>query len=146
MVREVEFHTGIDDVAGFACRLLRKAYRAGARVSVRGDAAMLARLDVLLWTFDERDFVPHARLAAGALPPPRLAATPLWLLDDGAQAPQHLVLLNLGPQMPEDAQRHERVIELVGAAEPGLSAGRRRWRAYEQLGMTVRHHAREGSA
>ena len=32
---EVEFHTGIDDRQAFACRLLRKASAAGARVVVR---------------------------------------------------------------------------------------------------------------
>jgi hypothetical protein len=31
---EVEFHTGVDEPLGFACRLLRKAYRKGSRVLV----------------------------------------------------------------------------------------------------------------
>ena len=51
---EVEFHTGVADPLGFACRLLRKAYRRGARVLVTAPPERLAQLDRLLWTFDER--------------------------------------------------------------------------------------------
>ncbi len=68
MAAEVEFHTGVADKVAFACRLLRKAYRKGARVVVTGPREVLAALDRELWTFDERDFVPHARVnAPGAL-------------------------------------------------------------------------------
>ena len=78
---EVSFHTGVSDVLGYACRLLRKAARKGARVAVCGEAALLQQLDRALWTFDPLDFTPHARLAAGAVPAPRLAATPIWLIE-----------------------------------------------------------------
>ena len=64
---EVEFHTGVADPVGFACRLLRKAYRQGARVLVTAPGPRLGELDRALWTFEERDFVPHVRVpGAGA--------------------------------------------------------------------------------
>ena len=56
---EVEFHTGVADPTAFACRLLRKACRAGVRVLVTASPAPLVALDRALWTFAERDFVPH---------------------------------------------------------------------------------------
>ena len=64
MALKVEFHTGVADELAFACRLLRKAYHQGARVLVRAPSARLARLDRELWTFAEREFVPHLRFSA----------------------------------------------------------------------------------
>ena len=74
---EVEFHTGVADAVSFTCRLLRKAYRAGARVLVTAPADMLAELDRALWTFEPHEFVPHVRMpgAAEAL----ASRTPIWL-------------------------------------------------------------------
>ena len=57
---EVEFHVNVPDRLQYACRLLRKAYRQGARVLVRAPAPRLMRLDRELWTFVEREFLPHA--------------------------------------------------------------------------------------
>jgi DNA polymerase-3 subunit chi len=137
---EVAFHTGVPDKLAHGCRLLRKAYRQGARVVVAGDPALLARLDQALWTFDPLEFVPHARLRRGQAPEARLARTPVWLAEPGAEPPHHEVLVNLGPDMPDAYERYERVIELVGADDDDRAAGRRRWRAYEAAGRTIRHH------
>ncbi len=82
---EIAFHFNAPDKLAYACRLLRKAYRSQARVVVTGDAAQLARLDQLLWTFDVGEFIPHARLRAGEQPAPRLAPTPLWLAERPTQ-------------------------------------------------------------
>jgi DNA polymerase III subunit chi len=76
---EVEFHTGVDDPPVFAVRLLRKAWRLGARVLVTAPAARLQVVDRLLWTGDDGDFVPHAMLATAA---PRVwRRSPLWLAE-----------------------------------------------------------------
>ena len=56
---DVAFHTGIANPLDYACRLLRKAYRSGARVAVHGEPAVLDRLDQALWTFEALEFVPH---------------------------------------------------------------------------------------
>jgi DNA polymerase III subunit chi len=133
-VTEVAFHTGIADKLGYACRLLRKAYRQGARVVVRGDAADLARLDPLLWTFEQQEFIPHARLRAGDAADDALARTPIWLVDDGAVAPQAAVLVNLGPDPVDPVDGYQRVIEIVGDDEADRRAGHRRWREYKRQG------------
>jgi DNA polymerase-3 subunit chi len=140
MTSEVAFHTGVADKLAHGCRLLRKAYRQGAKVVVTGDAALLARLDQLLWTAEPLDFIPHARVRGGETPPSRLAPTPIWLVDPGAMPPHRDVLVNLGPDMADGHETFLRVIEVVGADDADRAAGRRRWRAWEAAGQTIKHH------
>ena len=68
----VEFHTDVADPPVFACRLLRKAYRSGAKIAVFAPPTLLARIDQTLWTLDAREFIPHARWAG----PPRQPGSP----------------------------------------------------------------------
>ena len=49
---EVSFHFNVPDRAEYTCRLLRKATRQGARVTVTGPGDVLSGLDRALWTFD----------------------------------------------------------------------------------------------
>jgi DNA polymerase-3 subunit chi len=141
---EVAFHTGVDKLE-HACRLLRKAYRQGAKVVVAGDAAQLGRLDQALWTFEPLEFIPHTRLKRGDAASARLARTPIWLLDAGATPPHHEVLVNLGPEMVDDWQAFARVIEIVSAEPDDRNAGRRRWRAYEAQGARIEHAVKAGT-
>jgi DNA polymerase-3 subunit chi len=139
----VAFHTGIDDKLGYACRLLRKAYRQGARVVVNGTAGDLLQLDIRLWTFDPDEFVPHHRLERSAVPLARQARTPIWLVEAGAQPPAADVLVNLGPGVASSALNYERVIELVSTAADDKVAGRRRWQAYRAGGIEPAMHSQE---
>lgn len=136
---EVHFHTGLDDPLAYACRLLRKARARDARLVVAGGAAALDRLDVLLWTFEPHGFLPHARLRGGAVPPTRLADTPIWLADDPAQAPHHEVLVNLGTEVCAGFESFERLVELVGRDPQDVAAGRRRWQHFKSRGYPVTH-------
>lgn len=140
MRQQVDFHTGLGDKLAYACRLLRKAHRSRARVVVTGDAAQLARLDQLLWTFDPGEFIPHARLRAGERPTPRLARTPLWLADQPADAGACDVLVNLGPGGVDGQPLPARTIELVARADDEVAAGRQRWRAHLAAGRAPVNH------
>jgi DNA polymerase-3 subunit chi len=143
---EVEFHTGVADKVGFACRLLRKAYRRGARVLVTAPRDVLALLDRELWTFEERDFVPHVRLAPGASAA-MVRRTPIWLveeLDGAAPAGAPDVLVNLGAPAPRDLTPFARLIEVVAAEPDEEDAGRERWRDYRARGLPVVHHGAAG--
>lgn len=140
MPTEVEFHTGVDAPLVFACRLLRKAYRKGVRVVVTAPPALLARLDRELWTFDERDFVPHLRWAAGAAAPRTAGRTPIWLVDGEPPADAPSVLVNVGASRAAEPQRFERIIEIVSDDADDLQAGRLRWRDYVQLGLSPMKH------
>lgn len=141
----VAFHTGLDDPVAYACRLLRKAVRQGARAQVCADEATLDVLDKALWTFDPQDFVPHLRRRAGQSVTPSMERTPLWLATEGesgtpfGEPPQ--VLVRLGMLASTDLPDVARVIELVGLDEDERRSARLRWRAYEARGLTVQHHS-----
>lgn len=136
---EVAFHTGIADKSGYVCRLLRKAYRQGRQVIVSGDARELDRLDVMLWTFEQTEFVPHSRLHAGAEPAAPMRRTPIWLADDVARGPGRDVLVNLGPEWVPGFAEFARVIEVVGDDPDDAAAGRERWRRYRMAGIEPVH-------
>lgn len=144
---DVEFHTGLEDPLVFACRLLRKAVRQGVRVQVTARPETLAALDRALWTFEERDFVPHARLPAATAAVVRrspLLLTPHPLVDAGAPP----VLVNLDAEAPDDAAlgRLQRLVEIVGRDDAQAQAGRQRWRAYKARGLEITHRtAPEGA-
>lgn len=141
-MQEVEFHTGVEAPVHFACRLLRKAVRAGAQLVCTAPPTLLEELDRALWTFEEREFVPHVRVPGAA--PGVAARTPLWLSAQAGEGSSGRILVNLGAEVPADPLRHPRLIEIVGT-EAGLAdAGRVRWRQYRQLGLEVRHHAARG--
>jgi DNA polymerase-3 subunit chi len=142
-VTEVAFHTGLGDKLAFACRLLRKAHRSGARVLVTGPQPLIERLDRELWTFDDQAFVPHLRRRPGEPETDKARLTPIWLCDGGGLPEGTLppIVLNLGGDLPAEPTRFERVIEPVSNDEEDRREGRRRWRVYEALGLTIRHHA-----
>jgi len=146
MAGSVEFHTGVPDTLAFACRLLRKAYRRGFTVLCLAPPERLEVLDRQLWTFAERDFVPHVRLDSAASR--HAARTPIWLASSmpspAPGQPQRDVVLSLGGTSPlamtggGDAPR---LIELVGADASEVERGRSLWRQYKAAGREVAHHA-----
>jgi DNA polymerase-3 subunit chi len=144
MAQEVEFHTGLAEPVAFACRLLRKAVRSGARVLCTAPADRLDELDRALWTFEEREFVPHIRLAAAS--DRVLERTPIWLAtnaDDAiARRPAAAarVLVNLDAEAPQDPRVFPRLIELVPADADATARGRERWRTHKSAGLEIRHH------
>ena len=144
---KVDFHTGVADKLGAACRFLQKAQTAGAAVVVCGDRGTLDRLDTTLWTFDPHPFSAHARVRGDAAPPPALARTPTWLVDDPASVASRELLLNLGPAMVEGWTAFARVVEIVSTEPADADAGRQRWRQYStQPGIELNHQARASGA
>jgi DNA polymerase III subunit chi len=141
MATEVEFHTGVQDVPGFAWRLLRKAYRQGAQLLVTAPEPALSELDRRLWTQEALDFLPHVRLPAA---PALTQRSPIWLATAWAAAPADVaarrVCLNLGADMPQSPAGLARIIEVVGSEPEAAQAGRERWRRYKALGLAVVHH------
>jgi DNA polymerase III subunit chi len=144
---KVEFHSGVADKLGAACRFLQKAQAAGASAVVCADRATLDRLDSALWTFEPLSFVAHARWRGSAAPPPALARTPTWLVDDPNCVASRELLLNLGPAMVAGWDRFARVVEIVSNEPADAEAGRQRWRIYSALpGLDLVHTPRSASA
>ena len=140
----VAFHTGLEDPIAYACRLLRKAVKQGARALVLADESTIDILDKALWTFDAQDFVPHLRWRTGQVAGTHLARTPLWLatgdVDSFVPPVSAQVLVCIGVLAPPDLGAFERLIELVGLDESERRQARLRWREYEARGLTVQHH------
>ncbi len=138
MTQAVEFHTGVPDTLAFACRLLRKAYRRGVTVLCLAPQARLDALDRALWTFVEREFVPHVKLTGSA--ERILARTPIWLAQAVPAEVARDVVLNLGGDLAVGAAGPSRVIEVIGADADEVERGRALWRQYKSAGFEVVHH------
>jgi len=134
---EVAFHFNAPDRLAYACRLLRKATAAGARVVVTADPGVLRELDVALWTFAPLEFLPHCHASQGGA---ALARSPIVLADRPASAPHQQVLVNLGGPVPEGFERFERLIEVVTGEEGDRQGARQRWKHYAERGYAITRH------
>ncbi|MEO6031270.1 MAG: DNA polymerase III subunit chi [Burkholderiaceae bacterium] len=137
---EVIFHFNVPDRTAYACRLLRKATRSGARVVVTAPVAALTLLDRALWRFDPLEFIPHLMAGPGEAVPERLRVTPVWLLEDASTAAHHDVLVNLGVDAPSGFEAFARLIEIVSTADDDRSAARLRLKHYAARGYPIRQH------
>ncbi|VEB43776.1 DNA polymerase III subunit chi [Chromobacterium violaceum] len=71
---------------------------------------------------------------------PEAAETPVWLAASLPDDLSHPVLLNLGPQLPFEFGRFERILEIVGRDPESLATARERFRAYREHGCEIEHH------
>jgi DNA polymerase-3 subunit chi len=107
--------------------LVMKARAAGHRLLLRcADAALLARLDDLLWSVPPAtSFLAHG--LAARLPVERRSGQPI-LLDNGWPAANAAdMLMQIGDDLPEGLEGLARVAFLFGEAD--LETARARWRA-----------------
>lgn len=132
----IDFHTNVSDKVAYACRLVRKAYRARQQIVLMAqDAAQLAALDAALWTFSETDFLPHV-LAGSALAP----HTPIVLTDSDTQAVPHCdILINLSRRTPANFSHFQRLFEIVSKDQDDAAAARTRYVFYKQQAYQPTH-------
>jgi DNA polymerase-3 subunit chi len=133
----IDFHSNVPDKIAYTCRLVRKARAANCRIVLltkdRGD---LAILDQALWAFSELDFLPHVT-ADDAL----AGNTPVILTDsDAVDLPHHQILINLSTGTPAHFARFERMFEIISADGADKTAGRERYRYYQQRGYPLTHY------
>ena len=138
----IDFHSNVPDKIAYACRLVRKARAANCRiVLLTADRNDLATLDQALWTFSAQDFLPH--VMAGD---PLAGATPVILTySDQAELPHHQILINLSTNTPEHFARFERMFEVISADDADKTAGRERYRFYQQRGYPLSHFVAENA-
>jgi DNA polymerase-3 subunit chi len=122
----------------FACRLTEKAYLKDLKIVIVSDTLADAQaLDELLWTFNERSFVPHkVCLDEQSLDP----ATPVHLVLEPAAIPAADLLVNLAPRLPTQLQRYQRIAEIIDADEERRRQGRERFKPYRDLKFTLETH------
>jgi DNA polymerase-3 subunit chi len=122
----------------FACRLTEKAYLRNLRVVIVNDSAADARvLDDMLWTFNERSFIPHQICLDEQAPDP---ATKVYLTSQPAAAPAADLLVNLTDRMPQQWERFNRIAEIIDADEERRRLGRERFKSYRELKVALETH------
>lgn len=118
-----------------ACRLTEKALAQGHKVFIHtGSREQSMLLDELLWTYKDISFVPHAvdRIHADE---------PVLVSHTTDHVPEHTsVLINLGPGVPGDLERFERVTELVDQTDEVKQEARTRFRRYREQGYSPETH------
>jgi len=140
----IDFHSNVSDKLEYACRLTRKIWSATPEgepvrnIVMVGEKADLQKLNELLWSFSNTDFLPHCFIDDEAA-----AETPIVLTDDFASSalnnvPHADVMIHLGMRMPADVPalvaRFPRIVEVVTVNETERLAGRERFKAYRELG------------
>ena len=103
------------------------------------DPDQLKALDEALWTFSDQDFLPHV-MANDKL----ATRTPVVLSEsDTVEFPHYEILVNLSPDTPAQFARFERMFEVISMSEDDRTAGRERYRYYQQRGYPLTHFVAE---
>jgi DNA polymerase-3 subunit chi len=122
----------------FACRLTEKAYLLDLKIVIAHDSLADAKeLDEMLWTFNERSFVPHKIcLDEKSLDP----STPVHLTVDSSGTPAADLLVNLSHRFPAPLQGYKRIAEIIDTDEERRRLGRERFKAYRDLKLALETH------
>jgi DNA polymerase-3 subunit chi len=123
----------------FACRLTEKAYLRDLKVVLLSETAAEAEvMDEMLWTFNERSFVPHDIHRGGPSsgdPTQQVMLTPDPDTIDSAD-----LLVNLSGRLPSRWERFSRIAEIIDADDERRRLGRERFKAYRELKVAVETH------
>jgi DNA polymerase-3 subunit chi len=128
----------------FACRLTEKAYLKDLSIVIVNDTLADAQaLDDLLWTFNERSFIPHkVCMDEHSMDPEtkvHLAVLPTAL-------PAADLLVNLTAGLPAHWELYPRIAEIIDADEDRRRLGRERFKTYRDLKVTLETHQLDETA
>jgi DNA polymerase-3 subunit chi len=133
---QIDFRSNVANKLGYACVLVRKARAANCNVVLYSeDRNELRTLDEMLWTFAEQEFLPHVMADD-----PNARHTPVLLTaNDEAALPHSQILINLSAKTPNNFAQFERMFEIVSTDASEVTAGRERYRFYQQRGYPLTH-------
>ena len=121
----------------FGCRLAEKAYLSDLTVVIlQHNLADAKALDDLLWTFNERSFVPHELCLEEQFD----SGTPVHIGLDDAKLPAVDLLVNLTDRLPTRLERYTRVAEIIDADLERRRLGRERFKSYRDLKLALETH------
>ena len=121
------------------CKLAEKAVGARQKVFIYSDSEQqLEQLDESLWDFRAMSFIAHQRLPAEHIV--SSSDNDPVQLSSGEPANDRNLLINLANEVPPFFSRFERTLEVVNEQADIQSAGRLRYRFYQQRGYPLNHH------
>ncbi|HEY4445028.1 MAG TPA: DNA polymerase III subunit chi [Steroidobacteraceae bacterium] len=127
-----------------ACRLTEKAYLKDLSIVIVSDTLDDARaLDDLLWTFNERSFIPHKLCMDEQSMDP---AAKVHLAVPPTALPAADLLVNLTARLPERWELYPRIAEIIDADEDRRRLGRERFKSYRDLKVTLETHQLDETA
>lgn len=143
-MKQVDFYlisNQLDDAKfKLASRLANKlqSMRQGALL-VTDDASQTARLDQLMWSFNDASFLPHETLDNSN------QYCRIMLGEHDAVSPHILeqnfeVLINLSTKVPVFNHHFARIAEIVEADETAKAAARVRYKRYQTEGFELKMH------
>jgi DNA polymerase-3 subunit chi len=129
----------------YACRLAEQAVERGERVYLQtAGPAEAQRLDELLWTFNDRSFLPH-EIFSGA--PASHDRVMIMLGQQAAPATHRRLLINLTELVPPDLGQYERIAEIVDVDPERKRIARERYKQYRDQGCAPEtHHLQESDS
>lgn len=138
----IDFAFGASDRLRMACQVVRKHYLAGRRLVVyTKDTQRLNKFDQLLWSFEPTEFVPHVLADDPLAAQTAVVLTSVLPLpfaeEKSGPAPW---LVNLDMQCPPEAERFDRILEIVSEHDQDKLAARERWRQYQAAGHDLHAH------
>lgn len=122
----------------WACRLAEQAAEQGSHVYVQTTGlSQSQRIDELLWTYNDRSFLPHEIYSGG---PPSHTCVRVLLGDAAAPASHRQLVINLTDSLPPALEAYERIAEIVDVDPERKRTARERYRQYRERGCTLESH------
>lgn len=126
-----------DALLTLVCRVANKVYQSKLTgIVMVPDAECAARLDDLMWSYEQGGFLPHGRVGDG----PANNPPPIVISHDQQCEYTRDVLISLLEQIPEDYTRFRRIAEVVGAGAEDKAKARDRYRLYRDQGCQLDTH------
>jgi len=126
-----------EDGERFVCRLTEKVFHQHHRIFINtGNQSTSARLDKLLWTFNQGSFIPHA-LATSTT---RFSDEKIIIGHQEIPTTASDVLINMAADVPPAHAQFSRIAEIVYNTEEHKQVSRNRYRYYRDQGYTTSSH------
>ena len=123
----------------FACMMTHKVWSKGKPLFINTASQEMAEaFDNLLWTYHDISFIPHELINTN-----EITESPVIIGWQGKLPKQTEVLLNLAHDMPTNAERFARIIEIVAGDGSPRQQARDKYREYRKRGYDLHNHSIE---